>query len=109
MATFMPSRALIPSCWLSPESGPWKPILTVPLVGWAPPAPAVRLHWAWADLPPEPLSLLLQAVRTSGITIAPAATDASRRVVDSRTVVLLEEVRGSEFAPSGGDGSPAHR
>src|SRR3954463_8899111 len=30
MATFMPSRALMPSCWLSPDSGPWKPTLIVP-------------------------------------------------------------------------------
>src|SRR3954447_11420740 len=93
MATFMPSRALMPSCWLSPDSGPWKPTLIVPPDGL--PTPAPLPHWAAALLPPPPLlSLLLQAVRTSGITIAPAATDASRRVVEVRTLVLLEEVGG---------------
>jgi hypothetical protein len=46
--------------------------------------PAPVPHWVLAALPPPlPLELLLlQAVRASGITSAPAASDASRRVVD---------------------------
>src|SRR4051812_10588032 len=76
----------MPSCWLSPESGPWKPIFRGPWAGLPMPAPVP--HCAFAALPPPPellLLLLLQAVRASGITSAPAASDASRRVVEERT------------------------
>src|SRR4051794_5973285 len=84
MATFIPSRALMPSCWLLPESGPWKPILMVPSAGL--PVPAPLPHLAAAAPPPPPLLLLLlQAVSASGSTITPTASDASRRVVDPCT------------------------
>src|SRR5690348_13884268 len=98
MATFMPSTALIPSCWLSPDSGPWKPTLIVPPAGL--PTPVPLPHWALFEPPPLPLELLLlQAARASGNTIKPVATDASRRVVDFRTCYLLEGVRGFESHP----------
>src|SRR3954467_7485283 len=57
MATWTALTSLMPSCWLSPDSGPSKPILTVP------PPPAAAAVPAAADGvgPPRPpaLDLLL--------------------------------------------------
>src|ERR1700712_5337834 len=98
MATFTPSTALMPSCWSLPDRGPWNPTLIVPPAGL--PTPAPLPHCAWGP-PPEPLSLLLHAVRTSGITMAPTARDTSRRFVDSRTCCSPRGGPGVWVAPSG--------
>src|SRR3954451_15464207 len=65
MATSTALTSLMPSCWLSPDSGPSKPILTVP------PPPAAAAVPAAADVgaaprpPPLDLLLLPQPVRAT--------------------------------------------